>query len=103
MNLTPKKDEFGKWGFVSDDGTWMVIALYDRVEPFVGDYAKAHVSGHDIYINKEGKWFDEIPEDDSVEEYNIFDEPVRRSPLDIFLDGCNKASKALHDGLKKCQ
>ena len=101
MNLIPKRDEFGKWGFVSEDGTWMVTPIYNSVEPFDGDYAKVHISGHDIYINKDGKWFKEIPEDDSIEEYHIFEEPERRSPLDIFIEGCRNASAILHEGLKK--
>lgn len=103
MDLIPKRHEFGKWGFVSEDGTWMVTPLYDSVEPFEGNYAKAHISGHDIYINKEGKWFKEIPEDDSIEEYRIFETPERRSPLQIFMDGCSKASDILHKGLRECE
>lgn len=98
--LKPKKNEFGKWGFVDETDTWMVTPLYDSVEPYDGDYARAVVGRHHMYIDKDGKWFKEIPTDPNQEEDQFIDSPEIRSPLDILMDGFSRASDVLHRGLK---
>ena len=104
MKLIPKRDDYlGKWGFVSEDGTWMVTPLYDSVEPFDGDYARAVVGRHKMYMDRDGRWFKEIPSDPNQEEDHFFDEPETRSPLDILTDGFSRISDALHKGLKDCE
>lgn len=101
MILTPKKDFDEKWGFVDETGTWIVTPLYDRVEPFVGNYARAYVSGQYIFIDKTGRWFKEIPTDENAEEDHIYDfSEENRSVSDIIQDGFSKISSVLHKGLK---
>ena len=104
MTLKPKKDIDGKWGFVDDKGVFQISPLFDHVEPFIGDYAKASAYGKSFYVNKQGKWYKDIPEDpDAPEDRIMMDPPRRRSPLDILMDGLDKASDALHKGLKDCE
>ncbi len=98
MKLIPKQDFDGKWGFFDSDGVWQVTALYDSVEPFNGEYARAVVDGHHMFIDKEGRWFKERPQGDSPDEEDVF-LATHRSPLDILMDGFSKASAALHKGL----
>ena len=49
MDLIPKQDFDGKWGFVDNDGVWQITPLYDSVEPFDGDYATGFVDGQNIF------------------------------------------------------
>lgn len=104
MKLIPKRDDcLGKWGFVDETDTWMVTPLYDSVEPFDGAYTRAVIGRHHIFIDKDGKWFREIPTDPNQEEDKFIDESKSRSPLDILMDGFNRASDVLHRGLKDCE
>ena len=104
MELIPKQDFDGKWGFVDKDGVWQVTPLYDSVEPFEGDYAKGVVDGHHMFIDKDGRWFKERPQDERPEEEDEFwDHPTYTSPIDILKEGLGKISNALHKGLKDCE
>ena len=98
MELIPKKDFDGKWGFVDKTDRMRINALYDSVEPFEDGYAKAVINGREIYLDKHGGWHDKIPEK-SI--YDVSSDIKRnKSPLDIFMDGCSKATDILHKGLR---
>ena len=103
MRLFPKQDDDGKWGFVDERDVWQIYALFDNVSPFEGEYAKATAYGESFYINKKGKWYKKIPDDPNAPEDAIMMKPSYRSPLDIFLDGCSKATDILHKGLRECE
>ena len=103
MRLFPKQDDDGKWGFVDVNDVWQITALFDSVSPFEGEYARATASDESFFIDKNGKWYKEIPEDPEAPEDAIINKPSYRSPLDIFMDGCNKATHILHKGLSNCE
>lgn len=93
----PFKDFDGKWGFRDKDWKVLITALYESVEPFEGDYAKAVIHGDVIYLDRRGGWHKQLPEpsdDDDDDET-----PSHRSPLDILMDGFSRATNALHKGL----
>lgn len=102
MDLIPKQDFDGKWGFVDNDGVWQITPLYDSVEPFDGDYATGFVDGQNMFIDKEGHWFKECPKDSRPDEEDILlEQPSHRSVMDILTDGFGQASDILHKGLDK--
>ena len=84
MKLTRKQYLDGKWGFVDAYGVWQVTPLYDSVAPFDGEYAKGVVEGHNMFIDKEGRWFRELPQGERPEDEDIFlDHPAHHSVIDI--------------------
>ena len=104
MKLTPKQDFDGKWGFVDNDGVWQITPMYDSVEPFDGDYATGIIEGHNMFIDKDGRWFKERPKGERPEDEDMFlNHPIHRSAIDILTDGFGKASATLHKGLKDCE
>lgn len=104
MDLKPKQDFDGKWGFVDSDGVWQITPLYDSVEQFEGEYAKARVGDQHMFIDKDGRWFKELPKGERPEfEDTFLDHPEYKSPLDILMDGFSKATDVIHKGLKDCE
>ena len=65
-NLTVKKGENGKYGFVDNAGNWVIEPQFDGAEYF--EFGKAPVKDGDcwVIINSDGTWFFE-PEFDSIE------------------------------------
>ena len=96
MKLTPKSDFFGQWGFVDENGDWVIQPLFDSVSPFRGKYAKAVKNGKECYVNMDGHWFDEIPFFDKDEEVV---EESERSPKEILEDCFSRISSIMHKGL----
>ena len=101
--MKPKKDFFGQWGLVDENDEWIVQPLFDKIEPYRGKYAKAVMSGKPVFVDRDGYILDEIPWFDKEEEEEEEEEKYARSPLDIFMDGCNRVTDILHKGLKDCE
>ncbi len=63
--------EISKWGFVNQNGEWIVTPKYDKVEKYNNDgYAKVFFNGQSKYIDKDGNYVDYEGKKDETGQHN---------------------------------
>lgn len=50
------------WGYLKDDGSFLIPSILSYAEPFVNDYAQIKYKGRDALVNREGQlyWIDDL-------------------------------------------
>ena len=55
-------EDSGKWGYITTDGSWLVEPKFDTARLFFpGGFAEVLLDGKKGFIDREGKWHDELP------------------------------------------
>ncbi|MDE6809372.1 MAG: WG repeat-containing protein [Muribaculaceae bacterium] len=53
--------ENGKWGWINENGKWIIDPIFDEAEPFTTDgTAKVKIDGKSRIINLHGKYVDKF-------------------------------------------
>ena len=93
MELYPKSKK-GFWGYVNEEGKWVIRPKFDKAFPFNGRYAKViTLGGDELYINKEGEWYRQLPHDWNEPEEEETDEPQLLT-IDRFIRLTNGISRS---------
>jgi hypothetical protein len=54
-SLLPVKQD-GKWGYIDEDGDWVIVAQFEFARPFINDMAAVQQAGKFGYIGTDGKY-----------------------------------------------
>ena len=56
MKLEPKKGDNNLWGFVDEEGKWVIKPKFRDAEDFSEGFAAVKLDGKWGYIKSDGKW-----------------------------------------------